>query len=187
MISNTQNSKYRVLRRGNLGYLAQISEEETVAKKLVIPWEFKYKFIMGGWTSWLKAYHYTIREKYGPEAALEIYERTCKMDDRLKNFTNSILKAFELEGNDAETIINWWDIWWELCGIEGTSLLQSQTFARSEITKCPFKTEHKDISDWCKIFTNIVINTINPKATFERPRSMCAGDSYCEYVMKIEE
>jgi hypothetical protein len=66
---------------------------------------------MGDWTAWLKAYHYAIREKYGTDAALEIYERTCKMDDRIKSFTNAVLKAFELEGNDAETIGAWWDLW----------------------------------------------------------------------------
>ncbi|WP_287583752.1 hypothetical protein [Candidatus Borrarchaeum sp.] len=158
-----------------------------MAKKRLIPWELKYKFAMAAYSAGWKGWLYAVREECGAATTLKIFERVQKLGDRVKHFTNFLLTTFKLEGNDIETIIDWWDIWWELCGIEGTSLLQSQTFARSEITQWPFKTEHKDISDWCKIFTNIVINTINPKATFERPRSMCAGDSYCEYVMKIEE
>ena len=158
-----------------------------MAKELVIPWEFKYKFAMGGWTTWLKAYHYAIREKYGPEAALEIYERTCKMDDRIKNFTNAVLKVFELEGNDAETIGTWWDIWYELTGTRGTILEWSKTVCRFKVTKCPTKTETKDISGWSIIRANHITKAINPKAVFKRPKAMCAGDSYCEYVWEIEE
>ncbi|WP_287583750.1 hypothetical protein [Candidatus Borrarchaeum sp.] len=158
-----------------------------MAKKMAIPWEFKYKFAMGGWTAYLKAYHYAIREKYGADAALEIYERTCKMDDRIKSFTNAVLKVFELEGNDAETIGRWWDIWHELTGTEGTILEWSKTICRVKVTKCPTTTVPKDISGWSIIRAKLITKAINPKAVFERPKAMCAGDSYCEYVWKIEE
>ncbi len=70
---------------------------------------------------------------------------------------------------------------------EYTILERSKTINRIKVTKCPWKTEPKDISDWVLIFNNIVNKTINPKATLERPKAMCAGDSYCEYVWKIEE
>ncbi len=158
-----------------------------MAKKMAIPWKFKYEFAMGRWTSNLKAYLYAIREKYGPEAALEIYERTCKMNDRIKSFTNAVLKAFELEGNDAETIGKWWDIWHELTGTRGTILERSKTVCRFKVTKCPTKTEPKDISGWSITFVDLIGKAINPKATLERLKGMCAGDPYCEYVYKIEE
>ena len=158
-----------------------------MAKKRVIPWELKYKFAMGGWAAFLKSYHYLIREKYGADAALEMYERSCTMDNRVKNFTKTLLQIFNLEGNDAETIKQWFEIWAELIGQESITLELSKTSSRVKITKCPYKTEPKDISDWCKIFTDIVYKTINPKATLERPKGMCAGDPYCEFVTGIEE
>jgi hypothetical protein len=162
-------------------------EEKNMAKKRVIPWELKYKYAMGGYAVMLKAFLYAIREKYGAAAVLEIYERISKMDDRVKNMTNSILTAFKLEGNDAETIGEWWDIWQDLIGQEVTILEQSKTIRRVKITKCPWVTEPEDISDWALIFTNIASKTINPKCTVERPKAMCAGDPYCEYIYKIEE
>ena len=46
-----------------------------MAKKVSIPWELKYKFAQGGWTTLLKGFLYEIREEYGAAAALKIYER----------------------------------------------------------------------------------------------------------------
>ena len=152
-----------------------------------IPWELKYKYAIGGYTSFFKGIMYAIREKYGAEAVFEIFERVWKMGDRVKNMTNTILKAFRLEGNDAETIGEWLDICGELTGYETTILERSKTINITKNTKCPWTTEPKDISDWALIFTHIVIKTINPKATVERPKAMCAGDPYCEYVYTIEE
>ena len=158
-----------------------------MTEKLEIPMGTKYKFVVGGYHSILKGYLELIRDEYGADASLKLYEKLCKQDDRIKNFTNIVTNVFKLEGNDAETIAKWFDIWHELTGIEGATLEQSKTFSREKITKCPWKTDSKDISNWCSIFMDIVYKTINPKATFERPKSMCAGDPYCEFVSKIEE
>ena len=158
-----------------------------MAKKVAIPWELKYKFAMGGYAGIIKAFLYAIREEYGAAATLKIYERVCKIDDRAKRFTNSILEIFKIEGNDAETIRKWYNIYNELNGIESTTLELSKTLYRRKITKCPFQTEPKDISDVFLIFQNIVTKTINPKATLETPKRMCAGDPYCDYIWKIEE
>ena len=158
-----------------------------MAKKVAIPWELKYKFAMGGYASGYKGWLYTVREEYGATAALKLYERVCKREDRIKNFTKSILTIFKIENNDAEAIGEWFDIWSELIGQEYTVLERNKTIAKSKITRCPYKVEYKDISDYGLIFVNIVIKTINPKATVERPKGMCAGDPYCEYVYKIEE
>ena len=158
-----------------------------MAEKVEIPWETKYKFAVGGYHATIKSFLNLIREKYGAEAALERYERFCKEDDRLKNLTNTILNVFKIEGNDMEAIEKWWDIWYELAGLESTTLELSKTMSRMKITKCPWQTEPKDISDWDMIFTNIVYETINPKATIEKLKGMCAGDPYCEFVAKLEE
>ncbi|MFX1519833.1 MAG: hypothetical protein ACFFCD_07925 [Promethearchaeota archaeon] len=158
-----------------------------MTKKMVIPWELKADIRIKGWASILKGLMYEIREEYGAAAAMEIYERLCKRDDRVKNLTKSILEIFKIEGNDAETIGMWWNIYWELTGMEGTTLEQSKTINKNRITKCPFKTGYKDLSDWVIPFIDIITKTINPKATFERPIGMCAGDPYCEYVFKIKE
>jgi len=158
-----------------------------MAKKVVIPWELKYDFAIRAYTSGYKGFLYAIREKCGAATTLEIFERVCAMDDRIKNLTNFFKTTFKLEGNHAETIGQWFDIWAELIGQEFTEPERSKTINRERITKCPFKTEPKDISDWCKIFAGIVNKTINPKATLERSKGMCAGDSYCEFVTRIEE
>ena len=158
-----------------------------MAEKMEIPWETKYKFAMGGYSGVAKGFLELIREEYGAAAALKMYEKLIKKDDRVKNLTNTILTAFKLEGNDAETIGKWYDIFFELFGLEYTTLERSKTILRNKITKCPFKIEPKDISDWCKIFSNMAVKTINPKATFEGLKAMCAGDPYCEAVVKIEE
>ena len=153
-----------------------------MTKKVVIPLELKYDYAIKGYTGLHKGYLYAIREECGAETALKVYERLCKMDDRIKNLTYFILTTFKLEGNDCVTIAKWWDIYQEIMGIEGTWLERSKTVARSKITKCPSKTVYKDISDWVLIFMNIVAKTINPKATVERLKGMCAGDPYCEYI-----
>jgi hypothetical protein len=158
-----------------------------MTEKISIPWLLKHEFILRAYTSIIKGFLYAIREKYGADAALELYERVCTMDDRIRNMTNSLLDVFQLKGNDAATIAKWFSIWFELTGFEYTTLELSNTTSRSKITKCPFKTEIEDISDWDIIFGYIVTKTINPKATFERPKAMCAGDPYCEFFWKIEE
>jgi len=161
-------------------------EEENMAEKVEIPWETKYKFAVGGYHAAIKGILTLTRENYGAEAALERYERFCKIDDRVKNVTNTIRTVFKIEGNDAETIGKWWDIFGEITGMETTIIERNKTIDRRKTTKCPWKTEPKDISDWFLIGANIIIKTINPKATVERPKAMCAGDSHCEYVYKIE-
>ena len=158
-----------------------------MAKKIGIPWEFKYRLAMRGWSSILVGFMYAIREEYGADAALKIIERLYKMDDRVKNLVNFIKDVFKIEGNDVETIAQWIDIWDELTGIEATWLERSKTFARGKITKCPWKTGYKDLSDYVLIWFNIVVKTINPKIACERPKGMCAGDPYCEYIYKLEE
>ena len=158
-----------------------------MSKKIVIPWELKYDFAIRSNASVLKSLLYAIREEYGASATLKLYEKACQMDDRIKKLTNTIQTIFKLEGNDAETIGKWWDIWGELVGHEYTILERSKTISKVKYTKCPWKTEFKDISDWALSYTNIVGKTINPKAILERPKAMCAGDPYCEYVWRIEE
>jgi len=163
-------------------------DEENMAGKVVIPWELKYKFAFGAWTSILKGFMYAIRKKYGAAAALEIYEMVAKMDDRIKNMTQILKDVFKIEGNDMVAMQKWWDIWYELTGIEVTWLERSKTCNRNKITKCPFKMESKDLSDWdLTIFTNVVTKALNPKATTEQHKNMCAGDPYCEFVTRIEE
>ena len=158
-----------------------------MTEKLSIPLLLKHEFTMRMYSSLIKGFLYAIREKYGAAASLEIYERVCTMDDRVRKLTKSLLDVFQLKGNDIETTGNWFKIFWELTGWEYTWLEQSNKMSRVKITKCPFKTEPKDISDWAKIFNYIVTKTINPKINLERPKGMCAGDPYCEYVWNIEE
>ncbi len=164
-----------------------MGEEENMTEKISIPLLLKHEFTMRVYSSLIKGFLYAIREIYGANAALEVYEKVCTMDDRVRNLTNSLLDVFQLKGNDVETIGNWFNIWFELTGYEYTWLEQSNKMSRVRITKCPFKTEPEDLSDWAKIFAYIVTKTINPKSVFERPKGMCAGDPYCEYIWKIEE
>ncbi|WP_287582849.1 hypothetical protein [Candidatus Borrarchaeum sp.] len=132
---------------------------------------------------------FQIREKDGAAGALEFYEKIWKREDRVKNMTTTLKDVFKIEDNDMNAIYKWFVIFNELIGTEGyTQLEQSKTFCRVRVPiGCAWKTDPKDISDWVLIFFNIVVKTINPKATVERPKGMCAGDSYCEYVYKIEE
>jgi len=158
-----------------------------MAKKISIPLELKYDFAMRGYASFVAGILHAIREKYGSAEALEMYERALTIGDRIKILINRLLTIFKIEGNDAEAIAKWWDIWFELCGIEVTWLERESLNVRGKVTKCPWKIELRELSDRCSIFNNLVIKTINPKATFERPKGMCAGDPYCEFVTKIEE
>lgn len=158
-----------------------------MAKKRMIPWELKYDFAIKGYTSGYRGFLYAIREEYGAAAALKIYEKVCRMDDRIKNLVNTLLTIFKVDGNDAEAIAEWWDIWCELASFKHTWIERSSTIVSTKITECPFKTEPRDIGNWCKIFGNIVAKSVNTKASAERPKGMCAGDSYCEYLFKIEE
>ena len=158
-----------------------------MTKKMVIPWELKADFRLNGWTSIFKGFMYEIQEKYGAAEAIEMYERICKRDDRIKNLTNFFLTTFKIEGNDCETIAKWHDIWHELCDFEWTWPERSNTIARCKITKCPWKLVPKELNNHSFGFQNIVVKTINPKASFERPKGMCKGDPFCEYIWKIEE
>ena len=158
-----------------------------MTKKVVIPWELKYDFAIRSNASVLKGLLYAIRDEYGADASLKLYDKACKMGDRVKKLTNTILTIFKLEGNDAETIGDWWDIWFELVGHEYNVLERSKTINRVRVTKCVWKTDYKDISEWPLIYMHFVNKTINPKVILERLKGMCAGDPYCEYVWKIEE
>ena len=169
-------------------------EQEPMAKKLETPcatpkrglsWRLKSDFAIRNFTDFIRGFKYAVREKYGAAASLEIHEKYVKKG--AKNITNTIRTIFKIEGNDMEALDKWWDIWWEFWGHEGIILERSKTMSRSKITKCVWKTEHKDISDWALPFCNIVNKTINPKVTLERPKAMCAGDPYCEYITRIEE
>ena len=158
-----------------------------MAKKIGVPLEFKYELTKKAWSSLIKGFLYVVRERHGAAEALACIERLFKMDDRAKNLTNFIKTVFKIEGNDADTMADWFKIYHEILGTESTTLELSKTNYRKKITKCPFQTGHKDVSDWCNIWSDIVYKTINPKATQERVKSMCAGDPYCEFVIKIEE
>lgn len=60
-----------------------MGEEEIMNKKVVIPWELKYDFAMKSNAFVVKGFFYAIREVYGAAAALKLYERVCKMDNRI--------------------------------------------------------------------------------------------------------
>lgn len=158
-----------------------------MARKISIPAEFICDLAIKGWSTTLKGFMYIVREKFDATTALELIESYFKRDDRVKNLTKFIKDVFRIEGNDAETMAQWWGVWWEITGMEGTWLERSKTMSRAKITKCPWKTGYNDISNWCLIYVDIIVKTINPKIAYERPKGMCAGDSYCEYVYKLEE
>lgn len=158
-----------------------------MVEKVEVPLDFKYKVAIGGYLSILKGFMELIRDKYGAAAALKIYEKYCKKDDRLKNVVNTFLTVFKIEGNDCETIGKFWDVWYEISGMEVTVLERSKAINRVKVTKCPLIMTYKDLSDFSLINKEIVFEVINPKATVKRPKAMCEGDPYCEYVYKIEE
>ena len=107
-----------------------------MTKKMVIPWELKADFRLRAYTSMLKAYLYVTREEFGAATALKLYEKICKIDDREKRVTHSLVDIYKIEGNDAETIADWFDIWGELQGREGHVVEQSKTICRSNPSNC---------------------------------------------------
>jgi len=158
------------------------------ATKRGIPWEFKYIYVKGMVTTLFKGFMYVIREKFGAATALELAEKMWKFDDRNKKMAKTLKDVFNIEGNDIKAIMTLWEIFYELVGVEATWLEVTETSTRIKITKCPWsKPDPKDISDWEQIFNTIVSKTINPKVTVERPKAMCAGDPYCEYIHKLKE
>ena len=161
---------------------------EPRSKEAVIPWKLKYDFAFKGWVSNHLGHLYAIREKYSSEAALEMYERFCRMGDRIKNIANTLKTIFKIEGNDAKAIGEVFDVWFELVGFEYTVPERSKAINRVQITKCPWEVKYEDMSDWdLKVFVHMFTKAINPKAIVEQPKNMCAGDSYCEFITKIEE
>ncbi len=161
---------------------------KSIVEELVITWKLKYDIAFKGWTSSLRGYLHAVREIYGANASLEMYERMCRMGDRIKNAANFFKTVFKIEGNDATTISDVIAIWLEHAGAEYTIPEHSKAISRLLVTKCPWTTDYEDISDWdLNTFVTIVAKSINPKATVEQPKNMCAGDPYCEFVHKIEE
>jgi hypothetical protein len=165
----------------------QVLEEENMVKKIGIPCEFKLQLVMTAYSTMLKGFVYEIRERFDAATALELLQSFFNRDDRVKNLTNFIKKVFKIEGNDVESISKWFEIWSEITGSENIILETSKTFGRNRIIKCPFKMGYKDLSDWCVNWIAIIYETLNPKATIEAIKLMCAGDPYCEFVSKIEE
>jgi hypothetical protein len=158
-----------------------------MTQRISIPLDLKYDLAIRAYTSIHRGYLYAIREECGAVTALKIYERLINMGDRIKNLTTTVLKAFKIEENDVEAIAKWYDIWFELTGIEGTWTERSKTISIIKVTKCPFRTGYEDISEWCLTLFDLISKTINPKVILERPKGMCAGDPHCEYIFKIEE
>jgi hypothetical protein len=110
-----------------------------------------------------------------------------KSGDRVKNVAKLIQKIFNLNGNDCETIGEVLDVWDELCGYESAILERSPTINRRKVTKCPWKVKYKDIGNYAWYFKDQMGKGVNPKATLELQKKMCAGDSYCDYIWRIEE
>ncbi len=116
-----------------------------------------------------------------------MYERMNRMGDRLQNIVNKFRTIFNVKGNDAEAIVDVISIWLDLAEFEYTTEL-AKLISKLIVTKCPWTTDYKDISDWdVNTFVTNMAKTVNPKATIEQPKNMCAGDSYCEFIFKIEE
>ncbi len=70
---------------------------------------------------------------------------------------------------------------------EGVIFERSKKISHHKVTKCPWKIDYKDLSEWTFIFCERVAKYINPMLNLERPKAMCAGDSYCEYIFTLEE
>jgi hypothetical protein len=156
--------------------------------KITIPWELKYKYVRGQMTTLFKGFLYAIREEYGATVALKVAKNMWEFNDRIRNMVSTLLNVFEIEGNDCETIGGFWDVYFEIQGTEGIILERSKTSGRTKITDCPWSTpDPKDISSWCVVFNNIIHKSINPKASTKRLKGMCNGDTYCEFVVRIEE
>jgi hypothetical protein len=156
------------------------------APKRGLPAELKFDYALGGWTDVHKGLLHTLRQKYGAKASLEVFERVCNMNDNVKNLTRAFQTVFNLLGNDCETIGQVLDVWDEFTGTESTILERSKTTNRRKVTSCPWKVGDNDFSTWFLPFFNIITATINPLATLERPKAMCAGDPYCEYIWKLK-
>ena len=168
--------------------MAKKLETPYPATKRGLPWEIKYNYVRGMLTTLFKGFMHEIREEYGAAGALKIYERFNQRSDRFKKMATTLKNVFNIEGDDIEAIMTWWEIFYELTGMEATWLEVTNTLARVKITRCPWSApDPKDISSWSIINSRMINRAINPKATLERPKGMCAGDPYCEYVMKIEE
>ena len=91
--------------------MAKKLETPCAASKRGLTCEMKLDFNKGGYTSFVKGFISAIRERYGAAAALEMYDKVMKMEDRIKNMTITIKNGFQLQGNDAETIGEWFDIY----------------------------------------------------------------------------
>ena len=168
--------------------MAKKLQPPCASPKRGLPWELKYKYVRGQMTTLFKGFLYAIREEYGADAALKIAEKMWKFKDRLKNMVNTFLNVFKIEGNDCETIGGFWDVYWEITGIEAIILERSKTYTEVKVTKCPWSTpDPKDINVWCEIWANTINKSINPKSSSKRPKGMCAGDPYCEHITRLEE
>ena len=158
------------------------------ATKRGLPWEIKYNYVRGMLTTLFKGFMHEIREEYGAAEALKIYERLNQRSNRVKKMGRTLKDVFNIEGSDIDAIMRWWEIFYELVGIEATWLEVTKTYARVKITKCPWSTpDPKDISDWSIINSGMINQALNPKAATERPKGMCAGDPHCEYIFTIEK
>jgi len=162
-------------------------ETPCAAPRRGIPWELKYNFAMRNFTDFAKGYVHANRDKYGPTAALEIFDMHCKEGDRVKNLSKLIQKIFNLNGNDAVTIGEVIDVWDEICGYENIIIERSETINRRKVTKCPWTVKYKDVGNYAWYFKDQMGKGVNPKATLEMPKKMCAGDPYCDYIWRIEE
>jgi hypothetical protein len=145
-------------------------KEDIMTRKIGVSLEFKYEIALKGWCSMIAGFLYVIREEFDAATALKLIEKLFKRDDRVKNLTNNLRTIFKIEGNDAKTMLDWFETFHEILGTEYTIPEQSKTIFRQKITKCPFKTGYKDVSEWCKIWSDIVYKTINPKAIYWRGR-----------------
>jgi hypothetical protein len=159
-----------------------------LVKKFSIPWELKYKYVKGMLTTVFKGFMYEIRTKFDAATALEIYEMVQKRDKRVENMVNALKDVFNIEGNGIEAISTFLQIWFELTGWEVTWFDQLKTFIRFKCPLgCAWMTKPEDLSEWFLVISNIFVKSINPKAIIVRHIGMCAGDSSCEYIIKLEE
>ena len=162
-------------------------ETPCAAPKRGIPWDLKYNFAMKGFEDFFRGLMYAIREKYGAAVTLEIFDRWVNDGDRVKDLTNNLRTIFDLKGNDCVTIGEVLDVWDEVCGYESFVIERSPTIYRRKVTKCPWTVKYKDVGNYAWYFKDQMGKGVNPKATLEMPKKMCAGDSYCDYIWRIEE
>jgi hypothetical protein len=168
--------------------MSKNTETPFPASKRGLPWELKCKFARGQLTTLFKGIMNEIREKFGAAAALEIAEKVWKREERVKKMVHTLKDVFKIEGNDLEANLLWWNLYYELTGMEAAYLEVNKSSTKTKITNCPWSTQDpKDISGWCIIYANIINKAFNSKFTNERLKGMCAGDPYCEFILKIEE